>query len=617
MTNPEAGRRRRRRFGALLASVVLGVIPSTADAYTISNELSPGCHEAITSAALRTVRRDLATASPLEATRDERALIDDVQFTLDDDMRDLGGATLILAVRDNDLKGRSSDDLSQLAEVHGDPNAQEEHCLRGPNDKEPDGSKAAVDRCRAFIRARALTAIGGLDNGGMPDLSKRTTLSVYLSIRGQVHAPLPTYYVAAGQAIHAIEDSFTHTYRTADSKRITVVLNWIDQVNGTLVESRDGPGHATALDRCDDPDELRKARRLLAIEAATAFLRATLDPTKTKDEKMAAVDAVLDTYLSYSPGCTYDNDWCDAPENQYRNAAGCGCRVATGRAGGRGGRGFMFGFGVLLVFAMARRARRRRLRRRMGRGVAALSVLGALCLGATVARAEPPQETTTTSSTPETTTTTTTTPSEEPGTAATTATVETTPTTTTTTLTTPTVDAGHAPPPPTVVPVEQPGPVDQSEIALGAYAGLSGSVEKPALAGTLGLRLRATRAWTFGLDGEWNPWIAYNGTTVRKGVVNIYGTVMLRFPLAYENFNVRLSVSAGVSYLLMDLYGAPSGSLGLYIATSPLSIEWKLSRIFYLIINPINIALPVPQLNGVPLLYPQYRTTIGLEIYTG
>ncbi len=602
MTNPEDGRRRRRRLGALLASVVLGVIPSTADAYTISNELSPGCHEAMTSAALRTVRKDLATAAPLEATRDERALIDDVQFTLDDDMRDLGGATLIVAVRDNDLKGRSSDDLSELAEVHGDPNAQQEHCLRGQNDKEPDGSKAAVDRCRAFIRERASTAIGGLDGEGMPDVSKRTTMSIHLSIRGQVHAPLPTYYVAAGQAIHAIEDSFSHTYRSADSKKITVVLNWLDQVNGTLVESRDGPGHATAMDRCDDPDELRKTRHLLAMEAATAFLRATLDPNKTKDEKMAAVDAVLDTYLSYSPGCTYDNDWCDAPENQYRNAAGCGCRVAAGR----GGRGFMFGGAVLLVFAMAWRARRRR--RRTGRGVAALGVLGALCLGAAAARAEPPTETTTT---------TTTTPSEEPGTAPTTATVKTTPTTTTTTITTPTVEAGQAPPPPTVVPVKQPGPVDQSQVAVGAYAGLSGSVEKAALAGTFGLRLRATEAWTFGLDGEWNPWIAFNGTTVRKGVVNVYGTAMLRFPLAYENFNLRMSLSAGASYLLMDLYGAPSGSLGLYIGASPLSVEWKLSRIFYFIINPVNIALPVPQLRGVPLVYPQYRTTIGLEIYTG
>jgi hypothetical protein len=59
-------------------------------------------------------------------------------------------------------------------------------------------------------------------------------------------------------AIHAIEDSFTHTYRTPDGMEISVALNYIDEVKGTLVESRDGPAHATALDRCDDPDTLSK-----------------------------------------------------------------------------------------------------------------------------------------------------------------------------------------------------------------------------------------------------------------------------------------------------------------------------------------------------------------------
>ena len=104
---------------------------------------------------------------------------------------------------------------------------------------------------------------------------------------------------------------------------------------------------------------------------------------------------------------------------------------------------------------------------------------------------------------------------------------------------------------------------------------------------------------------------------MREGVINVYGTAMLRFPLAYENFNLRVSASAGTSYLLTDLYGAPSGRLGLYFGASPLSVEWKLSRIFYLIINPINFAVPIPQLSGVPLLYPQYRTSVGLEVYGG
>ena len=42
--------------------------------------------------------------------------------------------------------------------------------------------------------------------------------------------------------------------------------------------------------------------------------------------------------------------------------------------------------------------------------------------------------------------------------------------------------------------------------------------------------------------------------------------------------------------------------------------EWKASRTFYVIVDPLNVALPVPQLSGVPFAYGQYRTTIGVEI---
>jgi hypothetical protein len=467
-----------------------------------------------------------------------------------------------------------------------------------------------------------LAALDGLDDKGAVDPGKRTSLVIHLSIRGRVHAPLPTYYVAIGRAIHAIEDSFTHTYRTPDGKQITVVLNWLDQVHGTLDESHDGPGHAKELDRCDDPDEVRKTRRLLAIEASAALLRATLDPTKTRDQKMADVERLLDTYVAYSPGCTFDNDWCNATENQYKDSKGCGCSAGSIK----GGLGAVLGSGALLLLAIARRARRRS---KLGRGIAALGVASVVGLGAADAHADPQPTTTTTTEpgkaatpttpgTPPSTTQTTTTPSENPEvTPPTTATVTTTPTTTTTTVTTPTTDAEHAPPPPTLVAVKQPGPADPGKPSFGGFAGLSGSLQKPALAGAIGARLRVSKAWTFGLDGEWNPWIAFNGTTVREGALNVYGTAMLRFPLAYENFNLRVAASLGGSYLLSDLYGAPSGRVGLYLGASPLSVEWKLSRIFYLIINPINFAMPVPQLSGVPLLYPQYRTSVGIEVYAG
>jgi hypothetical protein len=154
-------------------------------------------------------------------------------------------------------------------------------------------------------------------------------------------------------------------------------------------------------------------------------------------------------------------------------------------------------------------------------------------------------------------------------------------------------------------------------MAWGAYLGSSASIDKTALAVQLGARLKVTSHWTFGVDGEWNPWITLNGYRFGSGVFNFYGTAIYRFPLAYENFNLRVTVNLGGSLLLMTLYGAPSGSLGIYAGVSPAGVEWKLSRMFILIVNPLNIALPVPQLHGVPLTYPQYRFSLGLGILAG
>jgi hypothetical protein len=552
----------------------LTVKPKSACGYTISSAITAGCHEKITSDALRAVRLEpatLLTAAPLPANRNERALIDDLEFTPASDMTDLGGATLLVGVRDNDLKGRDSMALSQLALVHGDPNAQEEHCLRRSHEEEPGGTGTAVVDCRAFIVERIGQALAGLDGTSTPDLTNRISLPLYLSLRHGVNALLPTYYVRIGQAIHAIEDSFTHTYRSSDEMQITVDLDWVDEANGVLVEATDGPPHSTELDRCDDPDELRQRRRELATEAATAVLLTTLDPNQTNDQKMAAVEVILDKYLSYSPGCTFDNQWCQAPERQYGNGQ-FSCSM-----GGPERRPSVWGsLAILGLLTLLGRAWRRHGKK----AVMGMTILWITSFLPSRALAQP-----------------------EPG------------------RPTPEADAvaaEHKVPPPVTTPVKEPGPKDPSKIALGAYLGGSGSVNNEALAATLGARLRFSKHWTFGLDAEWNPWIAVNGaSTVRAGVFNGYGTVILRLPLAYEQFNLRTTANLGVSRLLIDLYGAPKGSTGIYAGFSPLGLEWKMSRVFFLIINPLNFAMPTPQLKGVPFSYSQYRFTIGLEVYGG
>ena len=574
----------RRRFfkRGVLTAVMAGAIfvgwlmarPKSADAYTISTIVTAGCHEKVTTDAFRAVRLDpatAATAAPLPADSNDRALIDDLEFTPANDMTDLGGATLLVGVRDNDLKGRDSMDLSQLPLVHGDPGAQREHCLRGANEQEPGGSEAAVLDCRAFIIERVGQALDGLDATGMPDPTNRTSLPLYLALRHGVNALLPTYYVRMGQAVHAVEDSFTHTYRTADGMQITVVLDWVDEANGNLVEAIDGPPHSSEMDRCDDPDPLRAQRRALATEAATAVLRTTLDPSQTNEQKINAVGVILDNYVSYSPGCTFDNNWCDAPEHKYGNGSLLGCSV-----GGPGNRSGLSGLAVFLGLLALLRGDRRCRRALVGM---TFLCIASLLPSHTFAQAE----------------------AAPPGSDAAQA-----------------AEEKHNPPPPVTTPVKEPGPKDPSKMALGAYLGGSGSYTYAAAAITLGARLRFSKHWTFGFDAEWNPWIAINGrTAVRAGAFNGYGTVILRLPLAYEQFNLRTTANLGFSRLLIDLYGAPKGTTGIYAGLSPLGLEWKVSRLLFVIVNPLNFAMPMPQLNGVPFSYSQYRVTVGLEFYGG
>lgn len=553
------------------ALAVICVAAGPAHAFTVESIVTPGCHESITTDAFRVARAMFDTAPPLPATtNDDRALLDDSAFAPAPDMKDLGGATLLIGVRDNDLAGRNANDLSNLALIHGDPTTQQLHCLHPADTPEPAGSQAALAACRTFILDKVAAALDGLDTTGKPDAAHRTSLPVFLGIRHRVDVSLPTYYVRIGQALHALEDSLAHSYRAPDDARVTAVVNWVNLVENDYHESVDGPPHSTDMDRCDDPDDLRRTRRVLATQAAAALLQATLDPTQSRGEKMTAAAALLDRWLAYAPGCTAENGWCAAPERRFTSNGISGCAVGPSRG---------VGWGAVTAAAAALLAISRRGRR--GR-TAALVVLAVCGLAPDSVADE-----------------------SWPATAAPAPAATTTP-----------AAAGANVPPPRTTPVPEPGPWDRSQTAWGGYLGVAGSASNPAFAASVGVRLRATRHWTFGLDAEWNPWIALNGVTqVRAGAFNGYGTAIFRVPLAYQRFNLRITGSAGFSTTLIDLYGVPKGSTGIFAALFPLGVEWKATRLFYVVASPLGFAAAAPQLRYVPFWYPQYRAAIGIEIY--
>jgi hypothetical protein len=338
---------------AAVFMLTLHAVP--AHAYSYESLISDGCHEKLARDTLRAARA-ADCAAPIKNSAADAALIGEAPFSLDADMRDIGAFAFLVGIRDNDLKGRAPTDSTTLATIHGNPHGQREHCLRRHENDEPNGTKEVIDECRAFIEELIDHAIdAGIDEAtGLPDPNARTRVGVYLAFSGHVEAMLPIFYVYMGEALHVVQDSFTHMYRVGPKfEQITVALNWVDVVENDYDERRDGPPHMSALDQCGNLDAYREARLGAARQASIALFSAAIDPATAKAKRNAHAHEILDEYFSYKPGCTYDTRWCDAPENQYRPAEG-GCSVA----GGGSLTGLVAVFLTALAAVLGRRARR-------------------------------------------------------------------------------------------------------------------------------------------------------------------------------------------------------------------------------------------------------------------
>ncbi len=100
------------------------------------------------------------------------------------------------------------------------------------------------------------------------------------------------------------------------------------------------------------------------------------------------------------------------------------------------------------------------------------------------------------------------------------------------------------------------------------------------------------------------------------GALNAYGTlvvVLRRLP----RLDLRLTAHAGASVLLFDTAAASAGSVGPFAGASLLGVSVPVGRGVRLTIDPMEIALAVPQLSGVPLLYKQYRFMVGIDWFPG
>ena len=369
-----------------MAAAALTVLSSSAaSAWWVADPIHKNCHERISAAALAQVDY-VQPPPPLSAA--DASLRDGLQFDASPYPADIYALSFIIGTRWPDSQGEPDFDFYKLSNVHNAAGDQASHCLREESDVGADaGDTHALEACRAKITAVYWQALATLDDAtGAVDPDDRTLQPEYLPYLGKTQIPVSGFYFFAGRAVHAIQDSFTHTYRRLDdpatSHAITSVFNWISQVRGDLNETENGHGHETVLDNCESDDPY-KDQRMTWATAASADLLTALTAPGTAAERQTRLDAFFTNWLAYESGCSIANEYCDNPEQAWlrssgesMNYGGGGCALA-GPVGVGGG--VAAGAAIALAALVLRRRRR---------GIATLLAFALALVTTTAARAD-------------------------------------------------------------------------------------------------------------------------------------------------------------------------------------------------------------------------------------
>ena len=318
-------------------------------AYSIHSGLTDGCHERISRSALQQALPSFAPGGlvALPTSRAWTRLADGIQrdtarddthavfSKFSEDSFRLLFVSLVIGVRSPDTEGHAVTNLTRLREIHADPSpeGQYAHALRGPKDDGALGDEIAVQGTREAI-LNLIEALGESLDQKTPE-EQFIKVQLYFDFYGLVDIEVwePAYLL--GRALHALQDSFAHTVRSDDLKRIRHVFNFVDAIAGDLAESVDGLAHSAMMDRCDGAT----AAIAEAATLASTHLIEAVNQTR-KFGNIGALQAFLDEWLTYEPGCTVENEYCDSiwievarqePTGPYLESL-TGCATSTDQA---------------------------------------------------------------------------------------------------------------------------------------------------------------------------------------------------------------------------------------------------------------------------------------------
>ena len=546
----------------ILASALLAAcIAGPAAAYTLKTVTSKSCHERITVEALGPLLAIIGDIPDIEVPDDDtlRRLLKSVQFPGTADL-DLGTRFFLLSVitgvRSPDTEGHSTLNLSVLRRVHADPDprGQYAHALRAIEDDGVAGDLSAIEGTRDAIREELMSA------GAAFQARTVTEKPFYVDHYGTLDIPVALTAWHLGRAIHALQDAHAHMVWDGDVEYVVHVLNYVEAVEGTLREGRDGLAHSGALDDCNNAKmtavvDRARGRTTALTEAMGRFLLegdgSLFDRGIAPCDDMAT-DRNKCGWLRYNPPCEAalraddanaiqatccdgKNDFCGSPFAEVARQEPAGPYLGCAAAPFDGGGGAPLAWATVLLLLAVSRGRRR--------GVAAVVLAMGLCVP--TARAD---------------------------------------------------DAPRA-----FITVE------------GHGSALDDTANAALLAPTFGAGVRGGwrwGRWRAGLHVERNWWVPVEfGVSVDPGVLNVaaFGEV-----LWFDGF-VRSSFGVGAAILMYDTDLDGAGTTGPFIELRPAGLRWAVGGGVHLVFDPLSVAVVHPVLRDPPLRKIERRTLFGVE----
>lgn len=325
-------------LGAALAAAAL-VGTRAGAAWTVASGFSEPCHERLTAGLYEDYLAGLVPAGLALPEGDAwrritDALLQSEERVPEDPVERYALTSLLVGVRHPDTGGHGLDDLRSVRRRHLEAEAQADHALRAPGHDGPEGDRQAVEAARAHVRDLAAWAEAAL---AKPVSEQIVETYVVLDHYGRVPVAVWEPAFLLGQAAHTVQDSFSHTVRSDDLRRIRHVLNYVDAISTNHRESRDGVPHSDAMDRCESNTAIAAAAR----QATQDWFLAIRDRLSGHDP--GAVTAFLDAWLAYEPGCYIPDEGCASRWLPIVRSAPTqpvlGCAAAGAAAGGRGAPG--------------------------------------------------------------------------------------------------------------------------------------------------------------------------------------------------------------------------------------------------------------------------------------